>query len=708
MEVAEALVYALLREVVDGAERAKSGADVNSSGLLPDVDGGPNPAVAPGANSSVLSTSAGRKPKVEAQEVEHTSASGQSTLPQQRQRSGIASDLPVNFDDAGAGKSWPSDNTQGKLEAILDAKLPEAAAKDIAVPEPKVSRMTDGHAVHQITQGSETISPRTLPKSSDDDSSSSSESSSTDSGSSASSGSGSQSGSDSSENDEAERRTARSQADAAALEKMLEADDADGAAPPRSRNEIDADRMDIAPLDVTITDAHNLIPFGAIKTILEKAVIIESSPSGTNTARQGVASATAAFSALDLSCASALNEDAVLCLAQSRKPFGRVFETFGPVRSPFYIVRFSSAEALNKLKPELAVGAKVSFVAELSSVVYARDLAQKGYDASNIHDEELPSGGMEYSDDEAEAAAKRARKRAARDARDATEGHAAGVHSYGDNKRRSASHGRDSGRGRGRGRGRGTRTESGYGSRHDAYQRHGQYGGSQAGSAYHNGTASHHAESTAGRGSESGLGHPMQAWAPPGAFQPPLHAAGMTSMPQPYASVQLGGAGVGSGTWVPPAGYSFMPHNVQGLQTQIPTMHYPVQTQPPANPSFLGPTEHAMAAQQMAASSHQVNPGARQAPLGGPGPFNHAVQFPPGHNGGFGVPNPWPTPNNSFVHPGSTMINGIAQVPGTFMPHNLPSASGASLMQPTVLGNVQGPAQSRPGGNSSGPPGKDM
>jgi Gar1/Naf1 RNA binding region len=188
-----------------------------------------------------------------------------------------------------------------------------------------------------------------------------------------------------------------------------DSDDEGKLGPIRTKNERDLDGVFITPIDVDITPQFSLVPVGFVKSLMEKAIVIESLP---NALAPASAIPNPYASSHDMvSMARALDADTVLCLADSRRPLGRVFETFGPVTSPFYVVRFNSQKDIENFGDAVHVGAQVSYVAEMSSVVVAGDIRRKGYDASNIHDEELPTERLDYSDDEAEAVGKRVKKR---------------------------------------------------------------------------------------------------------------------------------------------------------------------------------------------------------------------------------------------------------------------------------------------------------
>ncbi len=107
-----------------------------------------------------------------------------------------------------------------------------------------------------------------------------------------------------------------------------------------------------------------------------------------------------------------LNEGSVLCL-QDGTLLGKINEIFGPVTTPFYIVRWNSAILaktnvdLNKFTKDIAI-----YCATKHSVyVTPATLIQKGSDASNMFDEEPAAEEQEFSDDEAELLAKQAKNR---------------------------------------------------------------------------------------------------------------------------------------------------------------------------------------------------------------------------------------------------------------------------------------------------------
>ena len=85
----------------------------------------------------------------------------------------------------------------------------------------------------------------------------------------------------------------------------------------------------------------------------------------------------------------------------------KIFETFGPTSEPLYQVRFTQAFPLDPEKVQ--IGRPVFHVPSQSFYVFVQQLRHlKGSDASNVHDEEPGEDEVEFSDDEQEAAHKRA------------------------------------------------------------------------------------------------------------------------------------------------------------------------------------------------------------------------------------------------------------------------------------------------------------
>ncbi|XP_010556823.1 PREDICTED: H/ACA ribonucleoprotein complex non-core subunit NAF1 isoform X2 [Tarenaya hassleriana] len=153
--------------------------------------------------------------------------------------------------------------------------------------------------------------------------------------------------------------------------------------PIRSKNEL----MELPPVpavNATLEPHHAMLPVGVVLSVLGTQVIVE-----------GVEKH------------NPLSEGSILWITGRKAPLGMVDEIFGPVKNPYYIVRFNSESEV----PEgINQGTPVSFVAEFANhVLNDKNLYKKGYDASGENDEEMPEE-VEFSDDEKEAEYRRMQK----------------------------------------------------------------------------------------------------------------------------------------------------------------------------------------------------------------------------------------------------------------------------------------------------------
>ncbi|EIW71726.1 hypothetical protein TREMEDRAFT_60642 [Tremella mesenterica DSM 1558] len=110
-----------------------------------------------------------------------------------------------------------------------------------------------------------------------------------------------------------------------------------------------------------------------------------------------------------------LEEGSVLCWEDGRV-LGTVSETFGPLTSPFYTVRLPPPPYPYPPLHSLNAGTKLFYPTTpiyrtFVNMPLLRDPRLKGSDASNRYDEEVGEDELEWSDDEAEAEAKKRRKR---------------------------------------------------------------------------------------------------------------------------------------------------------------------------------------------------------------------------------------------------------------------------------------------------------
>lgn len=134
-----------------------------------------------------------------------------------------------------------------------------------------------------------------------------------------------------------------------------------------------------------------------------------------------------------------LDEDTIL-VYRDRQVIGTIFETFGPVSRPLYLVRFPKPTITKKEPPsedvnsenapvvaqpppeapempssKFRVGQEIWYAQEAARVVPVNELfKKKGTDASNQNDEEIESEEMEFSDDEKELKFKAKQKAKAR------------------------------------------------------------------------------------------------------------------------------------------------------------------------------------------------------------------------------------------------------------------------------------------------------
>lgn len=165
------------------------------------------------------------------------------------------------------------------------------------------------------------------------------------------------------------------------LEDVLD-DDCDGShLPPRTPGELGLE--DLPPIEQLTIKARveDLVHLGRIVSIIDCLISVQSF--------KGQA-------ALDL--------DSVLFLKDGN-PLGTVFEVFGPVKEPRYLVRFNSRNEIEErnLKVDLPVYSAPILGAPITSYVFTTDLMKmKGSDASWKHNNEPPEEIREFSDDEEE------------------------------------------------------------------------------------------------------------------------------------------------------------------------------------------------------------------------------------------------------------------------------------------------------------------
>ena len=152
----------------------------------------------------------------------------------------------------------------------------------------------------------------------------------------------------------------------------------------RTKNELPEDTIEVQKPDVMLTASDVLEELGEVHTVVGKLALIKAKVSGEY---------------------QVLNEGSVLAL-ENRVVIGEVADLLGRVQSPLYTVRFATRDEIKE--QGITIGTKVFFSPKHSSFVFTKALrAQKGSDASNLHDEEVDENEVEFSDDEAEAEYKR-------------------------------------------------------------------------------------------------------------------------------------------------------------------------------------------------------------------------------------------------------------------------------------------------------------
>ncbi|XP_064393974.1 H/ACA ribonucleoprotein complex non-core subunit NAF1-like [Halichondria panicea] len=158
---------------------------------------------------------------------------------------------------------------------------------------------------------------------------------------------------------------------------------------PKVKGEIDY--RELPPNDeckIVFPSDGKLLPIGEVSHYTEKLIVIQSFP---NT--------------------PAVNEGTVLWKGD-KTSIARIFETFGPVKTPFYSILVQSKEHANRLG--LTTGDTVYVVpGDLSLTMYvftSKLLEQKGCDASWKNDVEMPDEYQQFSDDEQEISKRKNKK----------------------------------------------------------------------------------------------------------------------------------------------------------------------------------------------------------------------------------------------------------------------------------------------------------
>ncbi|KAJ8459101.1 hypothetical protein OPV22_032027 [Ensete ventricosum] len=165
--------------------------------------------------------------------------------------------------------------------------------------------------------------------------------------------------------------------------------------PIKSKNEVE-DLPPVPKIEVLLEPHHRTLPVGVISAMLDNKVIVEG-----------------------LEKHNPLNEGSILWITEMRVPLGFVDEIFGPVKNPFYVVRYNSDK---EVPAGISVGTAVSFVMEFATcIINHKELCKKAYDASGENDEEL-NEEVEFSDDEKEVEYKKSLRLSKRENNDRQKG----------------------------------------------------------------------------------------------------------------------------------------------------------------------------------------------------------------------------------------------------------------------------------------------
>ncbi|XP_045071472.1 H/ACA ribonucleoprotein complex non-core subunit NAF1 [Coregonus clupeaformis] len=145
----------------------------------------------------------------------------------------------------------------------------------------------------------------------------------------------------------------------------------------------------VEELTVVLPEEAEILPLGSVTSIIQQLVIIQS-----------------------LKDTPPLKDDSVI-FNSDRLAVGKVFEVFGPVSSPFYVLRFNSESDITergvKLKDSMFYAPSLT---DYTLYILTEQLRRlKGSDASWKNDQEPPPEALDFSDDEAEQMMKRKKKK---------------------------------------------------------------------------------------------------------------------------------------------------------------------------------------------------------------------------------------------------------------------------------------------------------
>ncbi|XP_018419413.1 PREDICTED: H/ACA ribonucleoprotein complex non-core subunit NAF1 isoform X2 [Nanorana parkeri] len=174
---------------------------------------------------------------------------------------------------------------------------------------------------------------------------------------------------------------------------MLRADEEEplenSEAPLKTKDELLLEELPaVEELAINLPDDVEIKPFGKVSSIIDQLVIVES-----------------------LHDIPPLNEDTVV-FNGNRLAVGKIFEIFGPVPHPFYVLRFNSKDHVERTGVEIKDTLYFApAVKDFTQYIIPDALKrEKGSDASWTNDQEPPAEALDYSDDEKEKEAKQKKK----------------------------------------------------------------------------------------------------------------------------------------------------------------------------------------------------------------------------------------------------------------------------------------------------------
>uniref|UniRef100_A0A8D1M5Z9 H/ACA ribonucleoprotein complex non-core subunit NAF1 n=2 Tax=Sus scrofa TaxID=9823 RepID=A0A8D1M5Z9_PIG len=144
----------------------------------------------------------------------------------------------------------------------------------------------------------------------------------------------------------------------------------------------------VEELTIILPEDIELKPLGMVSSVIEQLVIIES-----------------------MTNIPPVNEETVI-FKSDRQAAGKIFEIFGPVAHPFYVLRFNSSEHIEskgiKIKDTMYFAPSMK---DFTQYIFTEKLKQdRGSDASWKNDQEPPPEALDFSDDEKEKEAKQRKK----------------------------------------------------------------------------------------------------------------------------------------------------------------------------------------------------------------------------------------------------------------------------------------------------------